>query len=86
MVDGLFAFPTEESKMNVVINKMMSSINWLNIAVMTKKLKENDSGAEVVRLRFQRANRQRGKSQSAWQSRGYLPHFDQPGLVQSMTF
>lgn len=43
--------------------------------------------SEVVRRRLQRAQSQHGRSASSpWRSRGYLPHFDQPGLVQSITF
>lgn len=35
----------------------------------------------------QRAESQRGRSRpSPWRSRGYLPHFDQVGLIQSITF
>ena len=34
----------------------------------------------------QRPREQRIHLPAPWRSRGYLPHFDQPGLVQSITF
>lgn len=43
--------------------------------------------AQVGRRRSLRPRNQRGRSQpSPWRSRGYLPHFDRPGLVQAVTF
>ncbi len=54
---------------------------------MTEKPDARDLGARVGRLRSERARTQRGRSQSSpWRSRGYLPHFDRPGLVQAITF
>jgi len=34
----------------------------------------------------ERAGRQRSREHKFWHSRGYLPHLDQPGLIQSITF
>lgn len=50
---------------------------------MTGRIRE----AQVRSLRAQIARDQIGRSQpSPWRSRGYLPHFDQPQLIQSVTF
>ncbi len=32
------------------------------------------------------AQRSKSETPRSWRSRGYLPHFDRPGLVQSLTF
>ena len=53
---------------------------------MTEKLGAK-RGTSVGRFRSQRARSQRGRSRSSpWRSRGYLPHFDQTGLVQAIAF
>lgn len=65
---------------------------------MKKTLDRGDEQAgrlrsQQARLRFQRASEQKPRQLprqtpeiSPWKSRGYLPHFDIPGRVQSVTF
>ncbi len=73
---GLEAYASDLNPVAVLINKAMIEIpfKFAGCPPVNAEAREKYLGTRASR------------PHKAWHSRGYLPHFDRPGLVQSITF